>query len=109
MSYTTSYLGGYKAINLLSEVVDEGYYGVVLGGWGGETVLNKFQNNLFFSIIINQRWEKNDMLFSLLSIAKKHIFGTRGINFMFSFLRRNLWIRLKPYFLCLGSCFYFYT
>ena len=35
MSYTTSYLGGYKAINLLSEVVDEGYYGVVLGGWGG--------------------------------------------------------------------------
>ena len=36
VSYTTSYLGGYKAINLLSEVVDEGYYGVVLGGWGGE-------------------------------------------------------------------------
>ena len=60
-------LGGYKAINLLSEVVDEGYYGVFLGGWGergGGDGVEKIPKKLFFSIIINQRWGKNDMLFS---------------------------------------------
>ena len=48
MSYTTSYLGGYKAINLLSEVVDEGYYGVVLGGWGGGDGVEQIPKQLVF-------------------------------------------------------------